>query len=158
MDAREMFVVDYCIAAFLLAIKGDRHGATALRLTEFYLAASWGVTRKELIDGGTAVGKYIDRFFKNATTDQETSTHIQRLIEGVKAHDTQKRMLFSQLCTLACLDADVTDMERNYLNWIGGLLDLRPSEIDTLFEQGALAQNALVNFIDVWNQEEAKTS
>lgn len=132
MNGKIRFAVDYLNVMFEMNARA-RQGIdpTAYAATLMFLV-EWGLTTEEINSANNIFWEQIDR-----QTLEELRVVVPRITQALKDREDDKKRLLTQLAAIADFDSDITEDEANYLRSFGELLDLRPSEINALFERGS---------------------
>jgi hypothetical protein len=141
MNGKIAFAVDYINVLGLMNVRSRvgmnpiSHAAILLFLTE------WGLSAAELDEANQIFWTQVEQ-----KTLDEFSVAAQRLTKAIAQRDTERKRMMVQLAAIAELDRDLTPDELAYFKSWGETLDLRPSEVGTLFERGKQMAMALSFF------------
>jgi hypothetical protein len=71
---------------------------------------------------------------------------VQRVVHHLKDNEEAKQRLITHMATMAYLDLEYNDSERDYVRSVGRELDMRPSEIQEYAVKGASFAHYLDQF------------
>lgn len=130
MNGKINFGVDYLHTILETNLRSSKESENAFSLARVLLILEWGLNLNEQDEANSLFWQRIE----NETLD-DFPTAIARLIEHVKDIPDAKSKLLADVILITCLDGDVSDAERGFVQALGEEFDFRPSEIGELAER-----------------------
>ena len=145
MDPKLAFGYDYFYVMRTLQLSSSKGADIIADAATRLLLSLWGFN---FIEVDEASNKFLDDAEKKNIPDFEMC--FDRIISYVKKEKLTTERLLIQTVAIAYMDSEINKDEASFIKMISDALDLRPSDLKSLVEQGAQLAEGLNYFGDIY--------